>query len=169
MNDYVQEIGETKPLIIFYIIFPIIHSHFLGICFFLIFSHESCMFFSFLSSSSSAIFLHTFFLSSFYTSSFLRPFFPSFLRPFLLSFIHSFIHSFLPSFPLVCHSHYCEGLPDDVTEDMKKQLDANPNTIQYRLRTERSSNGGCTFGTFVLVRTFSPMKFFSFIFIVIFY
>ena len=41
---------------------------------------------------------------------------------------------------------------EDVTEDMKRQLDANPNTIQYRLRTERSSNGGCTFGTFVQVR-----------------
>ena len=64
------------------------------------------MFFSFLSSSSSAISLHTFFLSSFYTSSFLRPFLssflrpflPSFLRPFLLSFLLFFIHSFISSF-----------------------------------------------------------------------
>ena len=30
MNDYVQEIGETKHLIIFYFIFPIIYSHFLS-------------------------------------------------------------------------------------------------------------------------------------------
>ena len=93
------------------------------------------------------------------------------------------------------HSHFCDGSPDEVAEDMKKQLDANPNTIQvillsclvlsylilesiplpfstfhifitlpfndylfcaffvfqYRLRVEKSSNGGCTFGCFVLV------------------
>lgn len=28
------------------------------------------------------------------------------------------------------HSHFCDGSPDEVAEDMKKQLDANPNTIQ---------------------------------------
>ena len=50
---------------------------------------------------------------------------------------------------------------------MKKQLDANPNTIQYRLRTERSSNGGCTFGTFVLVRSFSRVKLITFFFVLV--
>jgi hypothetical protein len=31
---------------------------------------------------------------------------------------------------LVTHSHFCDGSPEEVAEDMKKQLDANPNTIQ---------------------------------------
>jgi hypothetical protein len=30
----------------------------------------------------------------------------------------------------VTHSHFCDGSPEEVAEDMKKQLDANPNTIQ---------------------------------------
>jgi hypothetical protein len=43
----------------------------------------------------------------------------------------------LSSSPLpVSHSHFCHGSPDEVAEDMRKQLDANPNTIQvtYTLR-----------------------------------
>ena len=115
----------------------------------------------FLSSLPLPCFFHSFFLASCLHCPFLASFIHSSLLPvfiapsLLLSFIlPCFFHSFFLS---VCHSHYCEGAPDEVVEDMKKQLDANPNTIQYRFRTERSSNGGCTFGTFVLVQFFRTL------------
>ena len=58
---------------------------------------------------------------------------PHNLRLLVLSSIHRLFFPLYDNLLLVSHSHFCDGSPDEVAEDMKKQLDANPNTIQVIL------------------------------------
>jgi hypothetical protein len=71
----------------------------------------------------------------------------------MFTHIYTCIYIYIYIYIYICirtNTYTYIGSTDDVAEDMREKLDLNPNTIQYRFRTEKSTNGGCTFGCFVL-------------------